>query len=273
MVNKYLNVLEIVTPFDVGGNGWAWKVISSAFEFYAHRKITSEKIDKLVIYILDTPPEKPLNKSPEALGVVQVRVVIDGEYFRRLDSKRELLEFAYDVFKTTVLGLVNDYDLKQDELLTVFAAFEALDFVYEGVVKKIDKELTLRWHLEKHLHYFIRMTREDEGFDDITVLEVNGGDLRHFDRFGKIKRQDNKVLIHWKKSSFYSLVDLDSHEVKVLSEKALAGDAHHQFMLAQAYFKGQYTKVNEKEGIYWLKLAAENGFSRAQNMLKKLVDD
>lgn len=64
MVNKYLNVLEIVTPFDVGENGWAWKVISSAFEFYAHRKITSEKIDKLVIYILDTPPEKPLNKSP-----------------------------------------------------------------------------------------------------------------------------------------------------------------------------------------------------------------
>lgn len=273
MANKYLNVLEIITSFDAGENAWVWRTISGAFEFYAHRKIASEKIDKLVIYIHDTPPEKPLNKSPEVLGVVQVRVVIDGEYFRQLDSKRELLEFAYGIFKTTILGLADDYDLKKDELLAVFSAFEALDFVYDGVVKRIDKELTLRWQLEEHLHYFIRKSREDEGFDDITVMEVSAGDLRHSDRFGKIKRQDDKVLINWKKSSFYSLVDLGSHEVKVFSDKALTGDAHHQYMLAQAYFKGQYTNVNEKEGIYWLKLAAENGYSRAKNMLKKLVDD
>lgn len=53
-------------------------------------------------------------------------------------------------------------------------------------------------------------------------------------------------------------------QLKELFDKAQSGNAEAQHELSKLYLSGQQVPYNKKEGIHWLKLAAENGFPKAQ---------
>jgi TPR repeat protein len=88
--------------------------------------------------------------------------------------------------------------------------------------------------------------------------------LRIFDSLSKQKRNIQPILV----------VDNDSVKkttgskmLESLEKKAMGGDLDVQYLLAQAYDKGQWGDVNVERAMHWYTLSAESGNESASFML------
>jgi len=228
----------------------------------------SPACQKLIIHYLISREEW---QKPKHIDTIAEYFEIMDEPFPTIDNRphRDVLKEFFTHFYSGVKNSFSELGIDGNHS-EIAEHMQSCDFVFSGNLKKINKDWSIRWRYEKYLEYFFYNRRNNR---EIRFLKWMPCTIRHKDYLDKFILDENKFKITETRSDCYWIFNLQDESVSYISPRADAGLAHSQYNLAVSYLGDSVIPRDLNTAKDLLEKAADQGFKKAEVLLKKVCEE